>query len=116
MCTATSDDYSILAHGRVIDKAQAITYDTYINEVDDNFQINTDGSGTMVSTFAAWLQQEIIDEIDANMGVSSEVSGIKCFIDPEQNVIEQGGVNIVVTVIPEGYLDEIDIQLGFGLG
>ena len=35
MCTATTDDYCMLARGRVIDKAHILAYTTFVQEVDD---------------------------------------------------------------------------------
>ena len=113
MLTATTDDYKSLTNGCVIDKAQIVTYATYINEVDDEIPLNTDGSGTMVSTYIAFLQQLIIDAINSNMTVNKNISGVSCFIDPAQNVVEQGGVNIVLTITPVGYDTNIVVNLGF---
>lgn len=115
MLTSTTDDYSSLAHGRIIDKAFIIAYLTYLEQVDDEIQINDDGTGTMVSTFVAWLQQLIIDAIGNTMGVKKEISGIDCVIDPAQNVLISNEVDIVIRVRPVGYSTDIEISLGLGL-
>src|SRR6202012_4837533 len=44
MCTATTDDYAMLARGRVIDKAHILAYTTFVQEVDDEVPVNADGT------------------------------------------------------------------------
>jgi len=113
MLTATTDDYCSLSNGRVVDKMQVITYSVYIEEVDDEIPLNTDGSGTMLATYAAYLQQEVIDAINTEMVVTNEISGFNCFVDPTQDVVTQGGTNIVETATPVGYNGQINVLLGF---
>jgi uncharacterized protein (UPF0333 family) len=113
MLTATTDDYKFLAYGRVIDKAQIITYRTYLEEVDDDLPLNTDGSETMQPTFVAYLQNLVIQQIEATMKVNGEITSVDCFIDPAQNVVTNSQVNIVVKVRPKGYASNIVISLGF---
>jgi hypothetical protein len=116
MLTATTDDYQFLARGRVIDKAFIIAYSTYLQEVDNELPLNTDGTGTMVSTYVAYLQQEIIDAIGNAMLPGKEISGVSCFIDPAQDVVTANEVTIVLSITPVGYSDVINISLGFSLG
>jgi hypothetical protein len=113
MLTATTDDYCLLAHGRIIDKVSSIAYQTFLNEVDDEIPINADGSGTMVATFSTWLQQQIIDQINNSMTKGKEISAVACRIDPAQNVISNSQVNVVLSITPVGYATAIVISLGF---
>lgn len=113
MLTAPTDDYLTLSNGRVADKAQVITYGVYIQEVDDEIPLNTDGSGTMVATYAAYLQQAIIDEINTEMVTTGNIIGFACYINPLQDVVTQGGTDIVETMTPVGYDGQINVLLGF---
>ena len=115
MLTATTDDYCFLCRGRVIDKAQIITYTTFVQEVDGEIPLNTDGSGTMKAGFAATLQKAINDAIDENMTAFNNISGFSCFVDPAQNVAATDIVNIAETVTPVAYATDINVVLGFGL-
>ena len=115
MLTQSTDDYSSLARGRVIDKAHVIAYQTFTNEVDDEIPINTDGSGTMVSTFIAFLQQLILDQINGSMVAQKNCSGVICYINPAQDVVTANTVNIVLKVVPVAYATNLVVDLGFGV-
>jgi hypothetical protein len=113
MLCATTDDYWFLARGRVIDKAHVIAYTTFVNEVDDD--IPTIEGGKPSPGFAKWLEQQIINQISDTMLANGEISGVNCFIDPEQNVITTSTLNVVLKIRPKGYLTYINVSLGFEL-
>lgn len=110
-CTATTDDYSSFARGRVIDKAQILAYATFVNEVDDEVPVNA--SGTVDAGYAKWLEQQITNQINLSMTANNEISAVTCFIDTNQNVLGTGQLNVVLKVTPVGYASDIEVQLGF---
>lgn len=111
MCTAATDDYSMLARGRVIDKAHILAYSTFVQEVDDEIPINTDG--TLDAGFCKWLSQQIVNQINNTMTANKEISAVNCFIDPAQNILSTNTLNVVLQIIPVGYATQIQITLGF---
>jgi len=111
MCTATTDDYSILARGRVIDKAHLLAYTTFVQVVDDEVPVNTDG--TLDAGFCKWLSQQIVNQVNSTMTANKEISSINCFIDPAQNILSTNQLNVVLSIIPVGYATQIEISLGF---
>ncbi len=70
MCTATTDDYCMLARGRVIDKAHILAYTTFVQEVDDEVPVNADG--TLDSGFCKWLEQQIVNQVNNTMTANKE--------------------------------------------
>lgn len=111
MCTATTDDYAILARGRVIDKAHILAYTTFVQEVDDEVPVNTDG--TLDAGFCKWLSQQIVNQVNNTMTANKEISSVSCFIDPAQNILSTNQLNVVVKIVPVGYATQIEISLGF---
>lgn len=111
MLTATTDDYCMLARGRVIDKVHILTYTTFVQEVDDEVPVNTDG--TLDAGFCKWLSQQIVNQINNTMTANKEISSVNCFIDPEQNILSTNQLSVVLKVLPVGYATEIEINLGF---
>jgi hypothetical protein len=111
MLTATTDDYSMLARGRVIDKAHILAYTTFVQEVDDEIPVNADG--TLDAGFCKWLSQQIVNQINNTMTANKEISGVNCFIDPAQNILSTNQLNVVLKVTPVGYATDIEITLGF---
>jgi hypothetical protein len=111
MLTATTDDYSILARGRIIDKAHILAYATFVQEVDDEVPVNTDG--TLDAGFCKWLSQQIVNQINNTMTANKEISNVNCFIDPAQNILSTNQLNVVLKITPVGYASDIEISLGF---
>ena len=111
MCTATTDDYAMLARGRVIDKAHILAYTTFVQEVDDEVPVNADG--TLDAGFCKWLEQQIVNQVDNTMTANKEISSVSCFIDPAQNILSTNQLNVVLRIIPVGYATDIEISLGF---
>ena len=111
MCTATTDDYCMLARGRVIDKAHILAYTTFVQEVDDEVPVNADG--TLDSGFCKWLEQQIVNQVNNTMTANKEISNVNCFIDPAQNILSTNQLNVVLKITPVGYASDIEISLGF---
>ncbi|MCW3120690.1 MAG: hypothetical protein JWQ38_182 [Flavipsychrobacter sp.] len=111
MLTATTDDYCMLARGRVIDKVHILAYTTFVQEVDDEVPVNTDG--TLDAGFCKWLSQQIVNQVNNTMTANKEISAVSCFIDPAQNILSTNRLNVVLKVLPVGYATEIQIDLGF---
>ena len=111
MCAATTDDYSMLARGRVVDKAHVLAYTTFVQEVDDEVPVNTDG--TLDAGFCKWLSQQIVNQVNNTMTANKEISAVSCFIDPAQNILSTNELKVVLKITPVGYATEIEISLGF---
>lgn len=111
MCVAPSDDYAMLARGRVIDKAHVLAYTTFVQVVDDEVPVNDDG--TLDAGFCKNLEQQMKNNINNTMGAGKEISSVRVYIDPAQNILSTNELNVVVSIIPVGYATEINISLGF---
>jgi hypothetical protein len=109
MAAQLSDDYNSLARGRVIDKAMLISYQTYVDELLDDVQV--DSSGKISAAVIKYLQSRISQAI--NTAMAGEISNFSVFIDPDQNIISTGKLQIVERIQPVGYNKYIVIQLGF---
>ncbi|MBA3899737.1 MAG: hypothetical protein H0X62_05920 [Bacteroidetes bacterium] len=109
--TKTTDDYSTFARGRVIDKAQVIAYATYVEELDDEVLIQEDG--TLDPGVVAFLESKIEYQINEIMKSNREISSVKAFINPAQNVLATNKTKVVLKIIPVGYNSEIEVELGF---
>ncbi len=109
--SATTDDYHFLCRGRVIDKAHILAYTTFVQEVDDEVPVNTDG--TLDAGFCKWLSQQIVNQINNTMTINKEISSVSCTIDPAQNILSTNRLNVALRIIPVGYATDIEISLGF---
>ena len=112
--SSTTDDYHPIVHGRVIDKAQIITYVTFVNEVDD--EIPTIAGGKPEPAWCAALENKMKQALTVTMLENKEISGITVYINPEQNVVATDVLNVAVSLRPVAYATDINVVLGFTLG
>lgn len=111
-----TNDYAHIASRRVIDKAYRIAYDTLLDTLLDEIELNEDG--TMQAPIITSIQQTVENRINASMTAKGELSanegdGCTCYIDPLQNVVGTSRIVIILKVRPFGYARYIDVSIGF---
>jgi hypothetical protein len=109
--TTANDDYLTLANNRVIDKALTIVYTTYVNEINDEVEITSEGK--LAATKVAYYRQILSNALELNMISAGEASAVDVYVDPDQNVLANDLISIEVRVTPVGYAKEISVSLGF---
>lgn len=107
MCAPVTDDFSTLYNGRVIDKAVIIAYSTYISQIQDNVQITSDGT----LNIAVCKSYEGMIDNAVGVAMKGQISGFESYVDPAQNVLSSGTLEIVCGVTPLGVLDQIKVNL-----
>ncbi len=107
--TKATDDLSIIARNRIIDKVIKIAYNTYIEELDEDVEM-TD-KGTLEPAVCADLKNKIETQVKAN--TKGEISSFTSEIDMEQNILSGLPLEITLQIVPKGYLGTIKVQLGF---
>jgi hypothetical protein len=110
MATGSGDDYRILANGRVMDKAQRIAYNVFLDEVDDDIPMAT--GGKPVSSWAKNLETKIKSAYQRGMIAKGEASAASASIPLDQD-ITGGALNITLGIRPVAYANDIEITLGF---
>lgn len=110
MAIPGTDDYAILANGRVIDKAYKIAYQVYLNELNNEVPVDPE-TGQISPGTAKYLEGTIETQINTLM--AGEISAFKAFVDPEQNVIATNTTEVNMEITPVGYSKKINITLGF---
>lgn len=106
MCT--TDDYCILVHGGVIDKAQRIAAAAYTPYIENNVRINADG--TINDNDAKHLED--ILKASIRSGMNEQISDVDVIINPSQNIINTSNLEVQVKILPLGYLTWITVTLG----
>ncbi|WPV66590.1 DUF2586 family protein [Chitinophaga sp. LS1] len=109
MCAPTTDDYSQLASGRVVDKAITLCYQTYVEELNDEVAIDADGKLSV--PVIKYLQSRI--ETAVNTSMADEISSFSAYVDANQNVLSTGKITVKAAIVPVGYTKTIEILLGF---
>lgn len=109
--TAPTDDFRSLANGLVMDKALIIAYNVLVEELSDEVLIAENGS-IHPAIIKNW-QTRLETNIGQIMVDSGELSAVKANIAPEQNVLSTGKVDVNLQLLPVGYADFIEVNIGF---
>jgi hypothetical protein len=117
--TKPTDDYCHLTARRTIDKAYRIAYNTLLQWLLDEVQVNEDG--TLPFAVVKDWQNQVETAIALNMTAKGELSGnvstgdkgVECYIDASQNVVSTSTLQVRIRVRPFGYPRFIDVYLGF---
>ena len=109
--TLAQDDFNSLARGLVMDKATMLAYDVLVGELSDEIRV-TD-AGTIHPAIIKGWQNAIESDINMQMVDKGELSGVKAFIDENQNVLQTNNIDIVLKLLPVGYSDFITVNIGF---
>jgi len=108
---ANSSDFNNITNRRVMDKIIRIAYDTYFNSLSSSVEIDEDGK--LESGVVKNLQEKIETRVGTLMVAEGELSNFESFIDPSQNVLSTGQLDIKLKPTPVGYLKQIELIIGF---
>lgn len=120
LACSVDDDYHYLARRRVINEAFRFSYDALLDFLLD--EVPATPNGSIIATYAKTMESAVERKIANNMGddLSRDTqdpndTGVKCFVDPTQNIVTSSRMNVVVRIRPFGYNRWIDMTLGFEL-
>ncbi len=109
--TSSSDDFSSFARGRVIDKALVLSYQTLVQEIDDDIALAAGGQlpPVVIKSYKA----NVDNVFNAQMVSQGEASSAELIIDANQNILSSDQVNASVSIVPTGYSTNIVVDLQF---
>jgi len=107
MCS--NDDYKILAHGRVMDKAQRIAAKAYLPFIEEKVRVLKDG--TIDPADATYIEATLLAAIKAAM--SEQISDVDVKMPLDQDVINTDTTGVNVRILPLGYSTWIEVSMGF---
>ena len=105
---ASDDDFSILAHGRVIDKAQRIAVLTLTPELETSFRLEDDG--TINASDALHSEESIKKDIKTKM--AGQMSGVDVHIPTNENIINSETEGVKISILPLAYKTWITVTIG----
>lgn len=120
LATVSSDDYAFITRRRTIDKAYRIAYKTLVDEIGEEVPVNAEGqiAAYHCKGIETAVESAIVNQMtsEGNLGNDPEDAndlGVKCWIDPNQNILATSRFEISLKVKPYGYSKYIDVKLGF---
>ncbi|MEX6627567.1 DUF2586 family protein [Tenacibaculum salmonis] len=107
----SDDDFSSLAPGFIMDEAVLIAYDVLLDELSDEILI--DGYGKIHPAVIKSWQGKIDTTVQSKMVSTGKISGFKSYINANQNVLQTDNVQVNMQLLPLGYADNIEVNIGF---
>lgn len=107
--TATNDqdDFNTFSRGRPMDKLQVLAYTIYFNELDDEVLVTDDGK--LTPGFIKYMEGIIEQAVNSQMVGAGELSAFDATIDPSQDIITSGSLEVVLEPTPVGYSTNITV-------
>lgn len=109
---ALTDDFAYIHRGRPIDKAARLVRQVYLEELLDDIEVDP-VTGKMAAAVIKGYQRAGEKSIEINMLANSEISGVKVFVDPDQNILSTDKVSTVMKIVPKGMANEFVIALSY---
>lgn len=106
MCS--SDDYRILAHGRIMDKAQRIAAEAYHPFIETSIALEPNGR---IKQSEASYMETVLDSA-LRTGMAEQISDVSVSVDTEQDIVNTSTLAVTVKVLPLGYMTWITVTLG----
>lgn len=109
VCVASNSDQAFLREVRTVDKMIRNLYAVFINEL--NAPVQTDPvTGYLDDGYVEYLKS-LGDDALAAMETSGEISGYKTLINPNQDVVTSGNVEIGIKHVPTGISKQFTINI-----
>lgn len=101
-------DFRILAHGRIMDKAQRVAAQAYLPFVETSIRMESDG--TINASDAVYISNVLDSAIRSAMG--SQISNVEVGVPLTQDIINTSTLQVQVKIQPLGYLTWITVTMG----
>lgn len=107
-----TDDYASVARGRTMDKAARITRQIYLQELNDDVELDPSTGRLAISVIKSY-QGSIETEVDRQMTANGEISGVTAFVNPAQNVLSTDQIDTELNIVPKGQAKAITATLQY---
>ena len=106
-----SSDYAYIENVRTIDKACRGIRGKLLPSLNSPLKVDA-GTGKLDTPTVAFLETTAGEALE-EMEKAGEISGYKVEIDPDQNVISTGNVEIIIKKVPVGVMRKVRVKIGF---
>lgn len=111
-CAPLTDDYCKISSGRVMDKASRIARTVYLNELNDEVQLDP-ATGKLPSSVCKNFQGIIDTALTSQMVSLGEASAASSYVNPAQNVGATDLIEVEVNIRKKGTARYISATIGF---
>jgi len=110
-CDFDSSDYAYIENVRTIDKACRGIRQSLLPHLASPLKVDA-STGQLSNDTVAFLETEAGKALE-DMEKAGELSGYKAEIDPEQNVLSTGLVEVIIKNVPIGIMRKVNVKIGY---
>ena len=110
-CTEVTDDFAQIYTNRTMNKAMRYVREALLPRVNGNLKVDAI-TGELNSMELTQIKEEVGKGLQM-MQKAGEVSGFAVDIDPEQDVLTTGILDVAISVIPVGVTKTINVTIGY---
>jgi hypothetical protein len=111
VATTSTDDVNSIQTKRTLSKAIRFVYQSLVQQL--NSTVDIDPTTGKINILSVQNLELIAGEGLESMQKAGEVSGYKVFIDPDQNILSTGLLNVNISIVPTGTIEQITVNIGF---
>lgn len=112
MMTAVTSDYHRVQNRRVMDRACEVTYLRALRYVQKKLRIDT-STGFIAETQALAIEADLTSALVTALVASGHASGARALVNRADSLLSDPTLRIKVRVVPFGYANEIEVEIGF---
>ena len=109
---APGSDFTLLQYGHVMDAATSIGYQFFVGKLSDSVRVDS-ASGKILEVDAQALEGGCNAQLKAGLIDTGEVSDAFCVVNRTTNILSTRTLKVTISVIPLGYMKQIDMTLTF---
>lgn len=114
--TTIASDYSSISWNRVINKAHRIAFASLVEKLNDDVDIDAT-TGKIESSLASDWESDVENAIREQMAIAgankkAEISGIKCTIDPNSDIVNDK-IECTINIVRKGQAKTINVRIGY---
>ncbi len=109
-CTSATSDLARIRNVRTIQKAKRLQYAALLPQLQSPLTLNADG--TLTADTVKFFENLASRPLE-RMVSAGEISAFSVTIDPSQNVLSTGILNVQVKIVPLGAAETITVTIGF---
>lgn len=110
VANAADDDFAYITDGRVMDKADRIAYNVFLQDLLDDVEVDPD-TGKLPAPVIKNFQSRI--EIAIERQMVDNISSVSAYCDPAQDVLSTSNIEVQITIVPKGTSRKITGKLLF---
>ncbi len=110
-CTEASSDYAYIENERTIDKAIRETYLRILPSTGKPVYVDP-ATGKLAPEMCSFFESLANDALE-QMERDRELSGYQAFVDPDQDVLSTGTINVVIKNVPVGIARAFAVKISF---